>query len=211
MHGFEKFQESLMMLKSLKFVALAAALLMGTNAQAGPITGSQGFAVNGTITTTPDALFVATATQFDLTDVGTTGSQTGDFIGYPNTNIGNVSLMVASLATFNFGNVDFGTFQASSGFENPTVDPNTRAFRFLGTFSPGTNAMFSTFDPTGNVGVLLNFNQSGGQGSAIAVSYTLDTNPTFAAVPEPGSLAIALSGLGLGLFFNRRRLFAKKI
>lgn len=203
-----------MMLKSLKFVALAAALLVGSSAQAGPITGSQGFSINGTITTTPVALHVATATEFVMTGNVTTGSQTGDFIGYPGSSpLDDATLTVANLGTFNFGSNDFGTFQASSGVEFPTVDANTRLFRFLGTFSPGTNGIWTGFDPTGGVGVLLNFNQSGGLGDAIAVSWTLDTNPNFTtAVPEPGSLALA----GLGLFgmigmtwFRRGRSISK--
>lgn len=197
-----------MMLKSLKFVALAAALLIGTTADAAAIIGSQGFSITGTTTTSPILMSVATATSFLMTGVETTGSQTVDFIGFPNSPINNTTLNVASLGSFSFGSNDFGYFLASLGTEIITGNLNTREFRFLGSFAPGT--LLSGFGTNSDAGVLLNFNQAGGLGNAIAVSWTLEmpTNIGVTPVPEPSSLTIA--GLGMiGMTWFRRRRSAK--
>ena len=180
--------------------------------QAGGINGSQAISA---VSLTADSTSLALATQFQVSQVTNTGgsSQTGDYIGYPNTLLGTSTFNVGSYAGYSFGNADFGTFTAASGFE--IASPvNTRTFYFLGSFTTGSNAVFTgKTDPT-SASFLVSLTQTGGAPNAISWSGTLNT-PAISVVPltstpEPASVTLAGIGLlSLGLIRTMHRRKSK--
>jgi len=180
-------------LKSVVSSALiASAFVAASGVQAAAVVGSQGLAINGTVTPVSPGLANASGPGvLTLTLLTVTGSQFGDFVSGTTigTNLGTVTFDLANISSFMFSNAVFGNFQASSVFELPTTNPNSREYYIQGTFSAGS---FSAKNDPTSATLDLTLNQAQGPGSAISSSATFFT-PAL-QVPLPGTLAL----LGLG-------------
>ncbi len=110
-------------------------------------------------------------------------------------------------SSFSFGNSTWGTFTATS--QTDVLGTHTRTETFTGTFTPA-NPFFGDSALTGNTAELLFiFNQTGGTGSAVSGSATLETPA--ASVPEPATISMLGTALGLfGLVATVRRFRRSK-
>jgi hypothetical protein len=191
---------------AIRAVALTAALFgAGSVTQAGMIVGSQGVAVVLSPISANTGNNIATADLFSGLTFTTTASQTGDFTGLAaGQNLSNIALDLNNIAAFTFGNLTFGTFQATSftdtGFDNVN---KSRGFLIVGAFTPGTG--LPTF--TGNSALLsISFTQVGGPTSSISLSGTL-TTPAPSSTPEPSTivmLATIAGPIGFGAWRRRK-------
>ncbi|WP_158633604.1 PEP-CTERM sorting domain-containing protein [Tautonia sociabilis] len=178
-------------------LGLCSLLMVGRQAEAAPIIGSQGIINTGSTTT--DTGNINTATTFTMSILLTTGSQTGDFATYVTSpeNLGAATLDVNNPATFTFGNAAFGTFVGTAITRLMSSDQN-ESFNIKGNFTPGT--LFPVGSEAYAAEFNITFSQVGGPNTAITAAGTLIT-----AVPEPASVALVLcGGAGLALAGLRR-------
>lgn len=184
-------------------VALTA-LSLGVSAKADTVVGSQAIATLGT--NTANNTDITLATSFFVDDMVSTASRDGDFLLIPAAQIlGDATLTLGpgNTATFSFVSATFGTFTAATYIDLGGLG-SVRNIALLGTFTPGSDFP-SPITDAGPASVIINFNQSGGAGNAIAASLSLSSPP----VPEPGSIAlcgIGLVALGGTRFLKRKRM-----
>lgn len=198
------------MQKFLMALTLATSFSVSGVAEAGLIMGSESFSIQNI---QPDGFADALHTigSFSNLEFVTTAG-TGDFASFAGSvNLGNSPLNTAALSTFSFGNASFGTFVASSGAQTINFfdqSGDIRAFRFLGTFTPGSG--FSASLTASPASLIITFNQSGGLGNAISASATLNAPPAFRDVTTPEPTSIAMFGtmcipLAIGAFRRRQK------
>ena len=155
------------------------------------------FGINGNTPSANPTMSLATATNFTFSNMTSNGNTSGGFTGIGLTGGTAFTTGTLTLGTptgFSLANDTFGTFtqtttalMISQGFDSGVL--TSEAFRILGTFVGG---------PVGTVGTAasftISFTQTGGPGTSISSSGTVDI-PPLGAVPEPASAAM----LGLGL------------
>ncbi len=183
-----------------------AGLILGSTAftQAAFITGTQGLADIGSPTIPAGSSF-ATATQFNLSMIVATTSESGSFTtpGVAGMNFGAATLSLSFPSMFSFGNSMFGTFTASLVSENASADPTkSRSFNVFGNFTSGT--LFGA-SSTNTASLIFTINSNSGvSGTSISDSASLSVP---ALVPEPASVGmLTISLLGLAGYSARRRL-----
>lgn len=189
-------------LKSVVSSALiASAFVAASGVQAAAVVGSQGLIFPGI--NPSSGVSLSSLTSITLGNLATNAVGTGDFTPFGAITPLGVSplLNFASLSSFSFTSVTFGTFTAVSGSEKVSADPDTREFRIDGTFSGGS-AFASKTDPI-SATFLVQFNQAGGGINSISGAATLVTPQL--AVPLPGTLALlGLGTLALGGMARRK-------
>ena len=150
--------------------------------------GTQGFGNIGV--TTVNTGNINTATVFTLSNVRSTASQTGYFVGLPTFSSAGVWSFTTTVGTsLSFSNPAFGTFQSSTiTQESNTVTPGQqRTFYVLGTMTGGT---LGTVTPSPvPASLTITFTQSG---AAISSSATLSIPPSKAKAP----VLVAANDLG---------------
>ena len=184
---------------AMNLVAVAAiAICSASSAFAGGL-GSLGFADIGAPTVGGGN--IVTATTFNIGNLISTGSQTGDFVGLGTQIFGPVAFDVNSSSSLSFGNAVFGSFQ-SSGFQVSSSGPGLTNIFVLGYYTAGT------FSPTssGDASFIISFTQNPVSTGSISDSATLSIPPAGSPVPEPSTFALlGLGGLGLAVRAYRRR------
>lgn len=178
------------------------------------IVGSEAFSLTGVT----DNYIPAGANLLDITDFNsfTLQSSSGNWLNTSvNDPLGNTlslgvsGLHIATLDTFSFGVAAFGVFQATAAQQSSSTQFGqlSRTFFFNGLFTPGTaftDSLGHPFDAT-PVTFTLTFNQSGGAGSSISGSATLNAPPVqdiaLGLAPEPASLGM-FATMGLPLLFG---------
>jgi PEP-CTERM motif len=202
-------------------VATLLFLAAGQHLQAGLISGSEeiSFASRPLLAAADGSANLTSATQirvFNVQDNGGSGiANTGYFQDVPLTTSLSSATSSSPLviqfkngaSNFTFGNSNWGWFTATS--QTDTIGVKSRTEHFTGTFTPA-NPFFGNSSLSSNTAdILFTFNQTGGAGTAVSGSATLDS-PAAASVPEPAtmtmvSMALGLFGLVGGFRRNRRR------
>lgn len=176
-------------------LAVVASLAVSSTTRGAPVIGSQTLFADGATIDTAD---LELATTFDLVDP-TTGLGSGDFfpLGLSGLPLTSVTLTLPYVAgSFTLSNTEWGTFIADSLMEIPS-GPGIRSFYLLGDFTPGTSTDWPAGASVGEASLTMSFTQTGGPGSVVSWSATLASPPAPppAGVPEPGSLALAISAI----------------
>ncbi len=192
----------------LRSFALVITLGLGlTNATTnGAFVGS--FGINGNIPSVAPTTGLAGATSFTIGSMSSNGNSTGGFSGLAVGTIFSGSTFTLGVATgFTFSNATVGTFTQtvapvvlSMGVANGVVI--SESFNILGTYVGGPVGTMAT-----PASFTVSFTQTGGPGTSISSSGTVNIPPLGVAVPEPAS--VVMMGIGLltaGGFGLRRRL-----
>jgi hypothetical protein len=190
-------------------VAVAAILTQATSVQAGSV-GTQGFADMGSPTVGGGDIF--TATTFTIGDLVTTTAQTGAFDGLSRQDFGPVTFTTDSTlgvdTSFAFGNSTFGYF-SSEAIVPAGTGTGSVSFFIVGNWTPGSYSGYKGLSGSYVTSFAISFNQPSG-GGAISDSATISVTAasvTTAAVPEPSSIVLGLTGIvvcGLGFGLRRR-------
>jgi hypothetical protein len=197
------------LISSVAFAALVS--LSCLNAMAGWLPTRTGSMANGTFTTF-SPLTGALNGQLGVTDF-VFGSGAGAFNGLASQN----DVIFAGSSTFpalggtigasyTFSNSAFGTFVGTitsdntSGAFNQGTGVGTRQLGFTGTFTPGNSGFYASDTLGVNSVMQITFGRNGFD--AQSASWSLSTQYTAPAVPEPTSIAIF--GLGAAGFAVRR-------
>ena len=210
-------------------ITALSVVVSGQPVEAGLITGSEAISFSSrTLSAVTDgSTDLVLANQIRLSNVqdngGGGGANTGNFQDVADggtgpgvafrTSLSNAtssSPLVLQFHTgasiFTFGNSTWGTFTATS--QKDVIGTHTRTETFTGTFTPA-NPFYGDSTLTGNTAELLFiFNQTGGAGSAVSGSATLETP---APVPEPATISMLSTALGLfGVVAGVRRFRRRK-
>ena len=167
------------------------------------------FGVNGNTPAANPTMSLSTATNFTFSNMTSNGNTSGGFSGIglaSGTAFTTTTFTPAALTGFSFSNPTFGTFSQTSmavvisqGFNGAVL--TSEAFRILGTFVGGPVGATPTA-----ASFTISFTQTGGPGTSISSSGTLNIPPT-GAVPEPASavmLGLGLAAIG-GVTLRRQR------
>jgi hypothetical protein len=181
-----------MFLKKIVVAALIAASSIGA-AQADLINGSAGVTVLGVTGTPNGSIGLGTTFNFGFS-IGSSG--VGDLSDITGTSFATLSLTATEGTAVGF-NADWGTFAGTvaTAIEEHSASQRVVRVTASGIFTPLSGPPdLSAFDP-GLMQMTFTANQTGAAG-AISANYTISSTP-IPAVPEPGSIALMLSGLGL--------------
>jgi hypothetical protein len=150
--------------------------------------GTQAFANLGT--TTVDTGNINTAVTFTLSNVRSTASQTGYFVGLPALSAaGSWSFTTTVGTSLTFSNPAFGTFQSTSIIteSNSVIPGQQRTFYVVGTLAGGTLGPVTPSPAPSSITITLTQT-----GNAISSSATLSIPPTMAKSP----VLVAANDLG---------------
>jgi hypothetical protein len=194
--------------------ALAICLSATTGVQAAETLGTLAFTDTGTTAAGTNAENLSptgdinTATQFFVENLVSTTSNSGVFVGMPPQSLGHFlfNLTNPSIAGFPASET-FGSFRIESLTE-PTNNPDTGFAVLLasGVWVPGTWSMdhFGVPDKPFDADLRMAFTQTPAHTGAISASGTFAV-PAPAAVPEPSSIVLVLTGLAAGVVTDWRR------
>jgi hypothetical protein len=205
------------MLKKVALVCVVAAMASGV-VEAGVVlpAGTQGLAVNGTITATNSD--ITQANSFSLSGLAVTANSTGAFqnIG-SNKDLGGAVLNLAPSQSITLGSASFGTFTASSVstvLSLPYTPPGTVGLVVVsatGVFQAGSDLVAAGFSNAKEAASLtITFTQNG-PGTAITASANLSVGASVGpqgvplGTPEPATLVALASGvIAMGMIRLRR-------
>jgi len=198
---------------ALVAATLATGVTSPPDAGATPISGSITLSSGGVLPGSLNGTNLSNSTKFELVgDTQTTGLQTGDFLSVPigsllptsTTGEPSVSLDLANITAFTFGDAAFGTFDATTLLILTQTPTNLDIF-ITGTFTPGTDFPAGSTAPLG-ASDHISLNETGvGANESISWGATFASPPAAPpTIPEPGPLFLMGTGLCLIVLLRRR-------
>lgn len=146
---------------------------------------------------------VDTTTSFNLDTSVFTGSPVDNFtlVPVPNPIMAPATFDFAAGSGFNFSDIGFGSFVASSVTDLPDAQNGFHEFNVVGTFTPGT--AWQNAGQVFSANMRWSLTQTGDSNDSTSISGTFHSPAQ--TIPEPASLGLMGLGLAAASFVIRRR------